>query len=169
MTLTTANALTMVEVLRRHLEPTLEMLGQTINACPDALWDARDSGPPFWQYAYHALIGLDFWLSDSPQAFTFAPFHTREALIESGETPQQTVPREQIEGYLEQVVAKSRALLEGLTPEALTEEAEFAGKAWTPADRIVVQIRHVQHHVGQMNGILKRETGSAPGWVGFNE
>jgi uncharacterized damage-inducible protein DinB len=169
MTQSTANTATMVDVLRRHLEPTLDMLGQTISACPDALWDARDEGPPFWQYAYHALVGLDFWLSDSLRAFAFPAFHTREALIESGETPQEALPREQIEAYREQVVAKSRALLDRLTPEALTEEAEFAGNAWTAADRILVQIRHVQHHVGQLNAMLKRNAVETPGWVGYNE
>ena len=159
----------MVDVLRRHLEPTLEMLRQTIHACPDALWDARDDGPPFWQFAYHALAGVDFWLSDSPQAFAFPSFHTREALIESGETPAEALPRQQIEAYLEQVTAKSRALLDRLTPAALLQETEFAGRPWTTADRILLQIRHVQHHVGQLNAALKRAVGGAPGWVGFNE
>jgi len=174
MTETTANAPTMVDVLRRHLEPTLEMLGQTIHACPDGLWDARDTGPrpagpPFWQIAYHVLVGLDFWLSDTPQVFRFPPFHRRDALLESGETSPIALSREQIRGYLEQVVRKSQALLDRLTLGALTEEAEFAGKAWTPADRILTQIRHVQHHVGQMNGILKHKAYKTPGWVGFNE
>ena len=30
-----------VEILRRHFEPTLEMLRQAIQACPEELWDAR--------------------------------------------------------------------------------------------------------------------------------
>jgi uncharacterized damage-inducible protein DinB len=166
---TTANAPTMVDILRRHFEPTLEMLRQTVRACPDELWDARDDGSPFWQYAYHALVGVDFWLSDSPQAFAFPAFHTREALIESGETPAEALSREQIEDYLEQVVAKSQALLDRLTPEALLQETEFVGQQWTTADRILVQIRHVQHHAGQLNAALKRKVGGAPGWVGFNE
>ena len=170
MTQSTTNTPTMVDVLRRHLEPTLEMLGQTINACPDELWDARDKGPPFWQYAYHALAGVDFWLSDSPKTFAFPSFHTREALIESGETPAGALSRQQIEAYLEQVTAKSWALLDRLTPATLLQETEFAGRPWTTADRILVQIRHVQHHVGQLNAALKGAVGGAPpGWVGFNE
>ena len=163
------DAPTMADILRRHLDPTLEMLSQALHACPDELWDARDDGPPFWQYVYHALVGVDFWLSDSPQAFAFPAFHTREALIESGETPEEALSREQIEGYLEQVTAKSRAFLHRLTPETLLQETEFVGQSWTAADRILVQVRHVQHHVGQLNTVLKRKVGKAPGWLGFNE
>ena len=37
------------------------------------------------------------------------------------------------------------------------------------AHHILAQVRHVQHHVGQLNGILKHKTGETPGWVGFNE
>jgi hypothetical protein len=40
MTQTTTHTPTRVDVFRRHLEPTLEMLGQCIDACPDDLWDA---------------------------------------------------------------------------------------------------------------------------------
>lgn len=108
-------------------------------------------------------------MSDSPQAFAFPTFHTPEALIESGQTPTGAVPRQQIEGYLGQVTAKSWALLDGLTPDVLLQETAFAGKLWTFTDRILLQIRHVQHHVGQLNATLKRKLGRAPGWVGFNE
>jgi uncharacterized damage-inducible protein DinB len=115
------------------------------------------------------LIGVDFWLSDSPRAFAFPAFHTREALIESGETSKEAMPQEQIGAYREQVVAKSPVLLNRLTSEALLKETEFVGNLWTTADRILVQIRHLQHHVGQMNTILKRNAVDTPGWVGFNE
>lgn len=164
-----ANASTMVEVLRRHFEPTLEMLRRAIQACPDELWDGQDEGTAFWQYAYHTLFWLDFWLSDSPEGFTAPSFHTRDALLETGETPSVTFSREQIADYLEQVYTKCTAFFDGLTPDTLVQESEFFERMWAVGDRILGQIRHVQHHVGHMNCILNRKTGKAPGWIGFNE
>lgn len=162
-------ALTIVGILRRHFEPTLEMLRQTIRACPEELWDARDEGPAFWQYAYHTLFWLDAWLSDSPEAFQAPPFHTRDALLEAGETPSVTYSREQIEAYLEQVYAKCATFFEGLTLDTLTQESEFFERTWAGGDKVFGQLRHVQHHVGHMNALLRRKTGQAPGWVGYNE
>ena len=159
----------MIDILRRHLDPTVEMLRETLAACPDELWDARDEGAPFWQVAYHVLLGMDFWLGESGEGFAFPPFHTREAMLESDEVPDVALTRAQIEGYLDQVYAKGQALLDGVTPEGLLQEAEFFGCSWTVADRLLAQVRHVQHHVGQMNNIVKRRTGAAPGWVGYNE
>jgi hypothetical protein len=169
VTQTSENALTMVEIVRRHFEPTLEMLRETVRACPDELWDARDEGAPFWQYAYHTLFWLDFWLTDSPEAFQAPSFHTGDALIETGQTPSVPFSRAQIDGYLEQVDAKCTAFFEELTLDRLTQEAEFFERMWAVGDRILMQLRHIQHHVGHMNCILKRKTGKAPEWVGFNE
>lgn len=160
---------TMVDVLQRHFDPTIEMLRQALEACPDDLWDARDTGAPLWQLAYHVLLGIDYWFRESSEGFAFPPFHTREAMLESGEVPDQALTRAQIEGYLEQVYARSHALLDRLTPKGLLREAAFPGGSWTVADRLLVQIRHVQHHVGQMNHLLKQKTGAAPGWQGYNE
>ncbi len=165
----TANRPTVVLILRRHFEPTLEMLRQAIEACPEELWDDRDEGPAFWQYAYHTLFWLDLWLSDSLAAFQAPPFHTRDALLEAGEAPSVTYPPQQLGAYLEQVYAKCALFFEGLTPDNVTQESEFFGRMWAAGDRILAQLRHIQHHVGHMNGLLKRRVGVSPGWVGYNE
>jgi hypothetical protein len=145
------------------------MLRESIQACPDGLWNAADQGAPFWQYAYHTLYSLDSWLYDPATGFEPPPFHTPDALLESGIVPAVSLSRKQVEGYLDQVYARCAAFLDGLTPDALVRESEFLGRTWTLGDRILTQLRHVQHHVGHMNGLLKRLSGSSPGWVGYNE
>jgi len=168
MTHTFGDAPTIVKILRRQFEPTLEMLRRAIQECPDEVWDAQDEEAPFWQQAYHTLFWLDLWLSDPHEEFEPPSFHIRDA-VALVKTPCQSFSREQIEGYLEEVYAKCGKFLDGLTLDALDQESTILGKTWTVADRLLGQLRHVQHHVGYMNGLLRRQTGSAPGWVGFNE
>ena len=169
MTQTQVSGLELGEILRRHFEPTLEMLRRAIEECPEDLWVAEDAGTPFWQYAYHTVFWADFWMSDSPEGFEAPSFHMRDALLESGEMPSVTFARQQVEDYLGQVHAKCVAFFDSLTLEDLVQGTEFFGRTWITGDRVVAQIRHIPHHVGHMNCILARRTGRSPKWVGFNE
>jgi len=165
----TAEAMpSMAEILRRHLRPTLDMLSNVIQSCPDDVWDAADETAPIWQQAYHTLFWLNAWLRDWGREFEPPAFHTDEARdLVRGTMPALT--RSQIEDYMGQVYSGCEAYLDALPADSLTKETMAFGQKWTVADRIVLQIRHVQHHVGSMHSILKRKTGKAPGWRGFNE
>ena len=158
----------MKEILRRHLRPTLDMLSNVVTGCPDDVWDAADETAPIWQQSYHTLYWLKAWLRDWGHEFQQPAFHTDEALnLVRGASPVLT--RNQIEGFMGQVYSELESYLDSIAVESLTEETTAFGQAWTLADRILVQMRHVQHHVGSMYSILKRRTGRAPQWLGFNE
>jgi hypothetical protein len=49
---------------------SLEMLKQTIDLCPESIWNAPDDKNRFWQVAYHALYFIHEYLADSYEAFT---------------------------------------------------------------------------------------------------
>jgi uncharacterized damage-inducible protein DinB len=158
----------MAEILRRNLHPTLDMLSNVVQQCPDDVWDAGDETAPIWQQAYHTLFWLNAWLRDWGREFAAPAFHTDEARdLVRGAAPVLT--RSQIEEYMTYVYSGCEEYLDVLTADSLTEETEAFGQKYTVADRIVGQIRHVQHHVGSMHSILKRKAGSAPRWLGFNE
>jgi hypothetical protein len=158
----------MAEILRRNLRPTLDMLSNAVHSCPDDVWDAADETAPIWQQAYHTLFWLNAWLRDWNREFEPPAFHSDAARdLVRGAVP--ALSRSQIEGYMGQVYSGCEAYLDSISPDSLTEETEAFGQKWTLADRIVGQIRHVQHHVGSMHSILKRKSGKTPGWLGFNE
>lgn len=168
MKVTKGNVPTITEILRRQLKPTLQMLSNAIRTCPDEIWGATDENAPLWQQAYHTLFWLNAWLRDWGQKLEYPYFHTREALdMTRGASP--VITRAQIEEYMDKVFSDCEAFLEAITPESLTQETEAFGKKWTVADRILMQIRHVQHHVGSMHSVLRRKAGTAPQWIGFNE
>lgn len=69
------------EILWRQFGAAIETLENALNACPEALWQARlwreTEGRPefteFWYVAYHAIFWLDYYCSESAQAFAPPP------------------------------------------------------------------------------------------------
>jgi hypothetical protein len=158
----------LVHSLRRQLEPCIEMLRRSMNACPDDLWDARAGGPPVWEQLYHTIFWLHAWLRDWSRPLEYPTFHVREALDMRG-VPARVVSRAEMRGYLDGAVTDCASFLSALTPESVQVPAEAFRKQWTPVDRILGQVRHVQHHVGYLNAVL-RAGGSTPvAWVGYQE
>jgi hypothetical protein len=56
-------------------------------------------------------------------------------------------------------------MLGSLTTEQLEGKNNFPWTGPTLAHRLIYNIRHAQHHVGWMNSILSRKTGTAAEWV----
>ena len=75
--MTETNTPTIVEIMRRHLAPTLQMLSNAIIACPEDAWAPPDEGAPLWQQAYHTLFWLNAWLRDWKNKLEYPVFHSR--------------------------------------------------------------------------------------------
>lgn len=141
------------------------MLGNAVQACPDALWTDRAGRPEFWYLAYHTLFWLDFYLSDAAGDFAPpAPFGLEE-LDPSGLMPERPYTRDELQVYLEHGRAKCREKIEALTAETSGARIKFGRVDLTVAELLLYNMRHVQHHAAQLNLILRQTTDSAPGWV----
>lgn len=159
---------TMAEVLARQLEPVLGMLRAAVESCPEEVWLAADGDLPVWEHAFHATVWLDAWMRTPDETFVAPAFLCKAALgMEPDAGPP--VPRDVMLRYVEQVAAKCRALLARATDDLLVTEVQIMGGRFTLADQMLGQIRHVQHHVGSISAILRRRTGTAIGWLGYNE
>jgi hypothetical protein len=142
------------------------MLRRAIDECPEEAWSAPDENVPIWQHAYHCLIGLDFWIRAPGEPFAPPPFHSDAAgLLARGAAPVMT--REQIAGYCDAVYARCWALMDRLSTEELMREIEVRGLRASLADRMLDQMRHIQHHVGSINSQLRRRVANAPEWFGL--
>ena len=137
------------------------MLENAIRACPDALW----TGSRFWYISYHTLFFLDLYLSESAENFTPpAPF-TFSELDPSGVFPDRPYTKDELLAYLDHSRKKCRAAIEALIEEKARERRQYGSIELSFAERLLYTMRHVQHHAGQLNFILSRQTGSAPRWV----
>lgn len=167
-----ASAVSITQILRRQIAPTIEMLEDVIGRCPEEVWTLASEPPsqnvPVWEQVYHAAFWLNAWARDWSTPLQKPAFHSELALgLESGASP--VITREQMREYLAKAKRECMAFLDDLTDETLVVGQQAFGKTWTPADRILGQIRHVQYHAGMANARVEEATGLWPDWKGYNE
>lgn len=142
-------------ILTGQFEASLCMLGQCIETCPPGHWEGKIANATVRQIAYHTLFHVDLYLSPDEHSFKRGDLHHRGD--ERSNTGWRTgLPREETLSYLRICREKARETLASETPESLARESGFS---WVPISRgelHVYNIRHVQHHTGQMSAYLRR-------------
>jgi len=159
---------TLTAILKRQLDCSLEMLAKAVELCPDDAW-ADDAGhAPVWEQVYHALYWFNAWLRDWSKPIERPEFHIEEAL-EIKRRSGSLVDRGQMAGYLAKVRAEYESFMAGVTDAGLLASQKAFGRSWTVADRILGQVRHIQHHAGYLNAILSTTRGVRVRWIGYGE
>ena len=157
---------TLRRLLWNQFGVAIDMLENAIRACPDDLWGDRSRRPEFWYVASHTLFWLDYYLADSPEGFTPpAPFDLCE-LDPAGVMPDRVYAKAELLGYLEHGREKCRTVLGSLTDDKLREVHRWWTREFSVLENLIYNMRHVQHHVAQLNLILRQQTDSAPRWIG---
>jgi len=74
----------------------------------------------------------------------------------------------ELKDYLARVREKVDRIFAALDDEGLSAPIRPRSRN-TYHDAILGQIRHIQHHVGQCNAILRRSGARTAGWLGYGE
>jgi hypothetical protein len=155
--------------LRKQFGAAIDMLENTLIACPDRLWSDRSSQPEFWYLVYHTLFWLDLYLFGSVDGFAPpAPF-TLDELDPAGLLPERPYTKDELRAYLRHGRQKCRATIDALTDEKARERCTFRWGEVSFLELLLYGMRHVQHHAGQLHLLLRQSTDSAPGWVAQEE
>jgi hypothetical protein len=157
----------MVAVLRRHFDPALQMLAQIIESCPESLWAAQTDGGPLWQHVMHALIGVQFWFREASERFA-PPDFGKGPVPDLGTAPSFDVEKGPTTAYLQHIQSRAEAFFGSLDDGRLHSGSSIYEKC-TYADLILGQTRHIQHHVGYCNRILRDGGRPAAKWLGYGE
>ncbi len=159
----------MIEPLKNALwhqfGAAIDMLENAIRVCPDHVWGDRTLQPEFWYTAYHTLFYLDLYLSGTDAGFQPPDPFTLDEMDERGLLPDRVYTKEELLRYLEHGRAKCRATIAGLADLAFERQSGFS---WLDMSMFAVHLynmRHVQHHAGQLNVLLRQKIDSAPRWV----
>jgi hypothetical protein len=166
--------------LWRNFGAAIDMLREIIRICPDSLWQRQDR---FYYMTYHTTIFLDYYLS-----IPVSDFHARlpYTLADPGNLPagaiDDVIPdrlysREDMLDWLASIRSAGKTLVTGSSGERLM-------KQWIRADEVTLHVgcpsgvttysileiifynfRHVQHHVAQLNQMLRTEAGIAADWI----
>jgi len=161
--------------LERQYRAALAMLREAVERCPEPLWLDPAPTNAFWQVAYHALYFTHLYLQPDEAAFRPWPGHQPEV-----ENPDGVEGTDEPAGQLlivpepytrEQVLAYAASLEAGLHDAvgALDLLASDCGFWWyrpmAKLEHQLVNLRHLQHHAGQLADRVRIAEGVGVGWV----
>ena len=158
-----------VAILKRHLDPSLEMLQRVVDRCPSSLWLDDKEGPPFWQVAYHVIFYIEHWLREDyavRQSRCLVP--KKQVSPDLGRGSPDHLTQAELKDYLARVREKVDRIFATLDDGRLSAPIRPRSSC-TYHDAILGQVRHIQHHVGQCNNILRRAGARTAGWSGYGE
>ncbi|NJO81932.1 MAG: DinB family protein [Blastochloris sp.] len=162
------------DILWQQFGAAIETLHNAVDACPEALWQARlwrdsELSPEFtefWYIAYHAIFWLDYYCSASADTFAPpAPF-TRSELDMDAVLPERVYTKQELLTYLEYARAKCQARIANLTNEHEPQRVRPNWRIHTVVELLLYTMRHVQEHAAHLSMLLGQHTDSVPGWVG---
>jgi hypothetical protein len=166
--------------LWQNFGAAVDMLGNAIAACPKEMWE-KDM--KFFYLSYHTVIFLDYYLSIpmdkfSPTlAYSLADPEKLPAQAVDDVLPLRRFEQQEVLDYILQIKGKCRDLILQCPEDRLhqpwikaTDLGLHLGCPQTVANYSVLEIllynlRHLQHHVGQLNLLLRQQNYQAPAWV----
>jgi len=153
------------EALWRQFGASIDMLENAMSACPEALWSDRTRRPESWYVVYHALFWLDLYLSGSVEGFAPpAPF-TLDELDPAGVVPERAYSQAELRAYLVHCRTKCREAIASLTEEASMKRCRLPWGEVSFLELLLDNMRHVQHHAGQLHLVLREAIDDSPRWV----
>lgn len=156
---------TLKTILWKQFGASIDMLENAIDSCPGSLWGDRSKKPEFWYVAFHTLFYLDLYLSDTDKGFSPpAPF-TLDEMDERGIIPDRVYTKEELKKYLAHGREKCRTTIAAMTAEKANARCGFEWLELSAAEVLLYNMRHVQHHAGQLNMMLRQNIDTAPRWV----
>ena len=137
------------------------MLGNAISLCPENLW----SDTRFWYPAYHTIFYLDYYLSTEPDKFMPPSPFTLSEFDPDGKMPDRIYSKKELLDYLEFTRKKCFELINDLIEENAAKRFANEYRNYSRFEIILYNMRHVQHHAGQFNLLLRQNIDDAPKWV----
>ncbi len=158
------------QILTNQYEASLAMLSQCIDACPPQHWEDKIANGTFRWVVYHTLFFTDLYLSANEQAFNLRDLHRRggderEPVVTPGLSNTDTL------SYVPLCRQKIYESLATETEESLAGPSGFSWYKITRGEMHLVNIRHIQHHTGQLSAYLRRvdeqfKDGKTLRWIG---
>ena len=162
-------------ILKSQYHASLAMLRETIHRCPDVLW-CTGSPNAFWQIAYHAVFFGHLYLFPNRDSFRPWAEHQSNNQNEDGlpgppdpKSPLPLIPqpytRDQVLAYWE--------ICNGMVDQSVDDvdiHNPDCGFPWyknvTKLEHQFINIRHIQHHGGQLADRLRTAANEGTRWVG---
>jgi len=157
-------------VVSSQIRAALRMLRSAIETCPDDLWNREIDHNPFWVLAYHTLYFAHLYLSPSKEEFE--PWErTVNGYVGYGKTdlgdwtkltPDDVYAKADVLAYCDHIDGRVSALVESTPFDA---PSGFHWLKFSKGEAHLYNLRHIQHHAGQLIEWLRHTTGVGSKWV----
>lgn len=168
-------------VLGAQLGAALRMLQACIQKCPPEHWEGLIAKYPFWMVAYHTLCFADLYLSPGEEVWQprtgAGGLHPQGWAELDEEYPSRRFSQPELEAYAALCGGLADVVLGGAgtpgcdgryaipeTEESLAGPSGFSRLAFSRAELHLYNLRHIQHHTGQLSAFL-RKVGVDTRWV----
>ena len=155
----------MRDAVYQQFGAAIDSLEGAIRACSDAVWTAGERWYQPWYLAFHTLFWLDLYLSESSSEYEPpAPFTLGE--LEPGVFPERPYTRQELLSWLEKCRKNLADRLSTIsTDEGARRRCRLHWGEMEAAELLLYNLRHVQHHVGQLNLLVRQAGGEPAPWV----
>ncbi|MEM7129129.1 MAG: DinB family protein [Chloroflexota bacterium] len=161
------------QVIQSQYRSALAIMRQTIEKCPDTMWNDTQRKNRFWHIAYHALFYTHLYAQPSEATFTPWSEHRNEYQF-MGPTPWPPHNEPDIgEPYTKEEVLAYLDFCWGQIP-TWVGQVDLEGPSgfeWLPFNKLELQLyslRHLMMHVGELAGRLGDQEGIDVDWVGMD-
>ncbi len=163
-----------VKTVTSQFHAALSMMQQTVQTCPDEMWDEPVVGNPFWRVAYHGLFFVNLYLQPSEEDMELWE-GCREGYQFLGPTPwppheQPAADQPYTRAELLSFIDFLHAEVDRILPDV--DLSDPSGFHWLPFDKMELQIyniRHLQQHVGDLSTLLLTQANLEIDWVGMGQ
>jgi hypothetical protein len=158
------------KVLYSQYTASLTMLKNVITSADEDIWyKMNERNQPFWHIVYHVLYYTDCYLSKDVNSFIRWSKHRNDIQF-LGKSPfppynktdiSDPYTKPEITEYFEKIYSFLKERIEGTDLEA------ESGFYWVPVNKLELQlynIRHIQHHTGQLAYLLREQKDIGIAW-----
>lgn len=172
------------KVLWLNFGASLDMVSQAVKQFPEAEWLSRGK---FYYMAYHTAIFADYYLSHPVRAFApRIPYHLASpdnipAHAIDDVLPKHLISQQEMADYLKHIRKKAHKLIleapigafiqRWIAPEEIEMHGLCPGlvEGYSLLEILLYNLRHIQHHCGQLNLLLREQTGQSVDWISMAE
>jgi hypothetical protein len=155
----------MREAIRQQFGAAIDSLGGAIRSLPDDAWTSGDRWQQPWYLTFHTLFWLDLYLAESAVGYEPPPPFTRGEL-EPGVFPDRAYTKQELLAWLDRCRKALAARLATIaTDEGARRRCRLPWGEMEAVELLLYNLRHVQHHVAQLNLITRRAGGEPSPWI----
>jgi hypothetical protein len=151
-------------ILTEQFEAALCMLNDCVRKCPPEHWGGKIANDTFRQIAYHTLFFVDLYFSPGEAAFQLRDCHKRGGDERSSTTPSTGLTKDETLDYVAICRQKTLETLASETAASLQGPSGFSWLPFTRGELHLYNLRHVQHHTGQLSAYLRRVVEDGERW-----